>query len=79
MSHYVYILKCSDDSKYIGLSDNLKNRIKYHNRGEVNTTCNRRPVELVWYCCFENKTKALKFEKYLKHGSEAAFTRKHLI
>lgn len=79
MSHYIYILKCFDNSVYVGFSDNLKNRVNYHNKGLVNSTKEKRPVKLLWYCCFNNKTKALKFEKYLKHGSGFAFTRKHLV
>lgn len=79
MSHYIYILKCFDNSLYVGFSDNLKNRVNYHNKGLVNSTKEKRPVKLLWYCCFNNKTKALKFEKYLKHRSGFAFTRKHLV
>lgn len=79
MSHYVYILKCSDDSYYVGYSDNLKNRVSYHNKELVNSTKDRRPVQLLWYCCFNNKTKALQFEKYLKKGSGFAFSRKRLV
>ena len=79
MSHYVYILKCSDNSYYVGSSDNLKNRVAYHNKGSVDSTAIRRPVKIVWYCCFESKIKALQFEKYLKKGSGFAFSRKRLI
>lgn len=79
MSHYVYILKCSDDSYYVGSSDNLKTRLRYHNQGLVTSTQSRRPVKIIWYCCFENKAKSLKFEKYLKVGSGFAFAKKRLI
>lgn len=79
MPYYVYILKCSDNSYYVGSSNNLKNRINYHNKGSVQSTSNRRPVKIIWYCCFENKVKSLSFEKYLKQGSGFAFTRKRLI
>ena len=42
-------------------------------------TKDRRPVLLSWYCCFNNKTKALRFEKYLKVGSGFVFSRKRLV
>ena len=79
MSSYVYILKCSDNSYYVGSSNNLKNRINSHNKGLVRTTHNRLPVKISWYCCFNSKTKALEFEKYLKQGSGFAFSRKRLV
>lgn len=79
VSHYVYILKCSDDSFYVGSTSSVKKRLANHKRGNVKTTRNRRPVSLMWFCCFPNKRKAVIFEKYLKQGSGFAFTRKHLI
>lgn len=79
MSHYVYILDCSDNSNYVGYSTNLKRRLGFHNDGLVQSTKNRRPVSISWYCCFKDKTKALQFEKYLKKGSGFAFSRKRLI
>ena len=75
MSSYVYILKCSDGSCYVGSSNNLKDRIRYHTSGLVRTTKSRLPVKLAWYCCFNSKAKALQFEKYLKQGSGFAFSR----
>ncbi|WP_221405241.1 GIY-YIG nuclease family protein [Roseivirga seohaensis] len=33
--HTVYILKCSDDSTYVGCTGNLEERLKRHNKGEV--------------------------------------------
>lgn len=80
MSYFVYILKSKKDGLfYVGLSSNLRARIANHKSGLVITTSSRLPVVLVWYCCFGNKKKAFEFEKYLKHGSGFAFTRKHLV
>ena len=39
----------------------------------------KAPYKLKWYCAFDNKKKALDFEKYLKQGSGFAFARKHLL
>jgi putative endonuclease len=78
--HYVYILKSQkDNSLYIGSTENVKNRLKEHNRGESTYSKTKKPFSLVWFCIFPNKQKALAFEKYLKHGSGHAFTKKHLI
>jgi len=47
--YFVYILKCFDDSYYVGSADNLENRVKKHNQGKAcDWTKNRLPVELVY-------------------------------
>lgn len=47
---YVYILKCSDNSHYTGVTNNIELRFRQHNEGIDTTsyTCNRRPIELVF-------------------------------
>jgi putative endonuclease len=77
--YYVYILKCNDNSPYTGFSENLKERFKRHQNGYVPATKPRLPVELIFYCAFVDKYKALEFEKYLKSGSGRAFMQKHLL
>lgn len=76
---YVYLLKLSNGDFYVGRSDNLKRRIGEHKRGEDQTTSKFLPIKLVTYFAFDNKTNAVKFEKYLKTGSGIAFRRKHLV
>ena len=41
-------------------------------------TAKFKPWELVWYCAFPHKYKALEFEKYLKSHSGRAFAKKRL-
>ena len=77
--YYTYILRLSNRSLYTGHSTNLKQRIIYHNSGRVSATKNVTPVKLVFYAAFETKTKAVKFEKYLKSSSGFAFRNKHLV
>ena len=76
---YVYILKCKDGKYYTGYSSNLKNRIKQHNEGRVKFTSKRLPVEIVCYHAFNDKYRAVFYEKYLKSGSGRAFMKRHLI
>jgi putative endonuclease len=77
---YVYILKSLvDESLYIGSTEDLKKRVNEHNSGNAKYSKTKRPYKLIWYCVFSDKTRALIFEKYLKHGSGHAFTKKHLI
>ena len=78
--YYVYILKSKKDGTlYKGTTSDLKRRVPEHNSGASEYSDSKRPYSLVWYCVFPNKTKALIFEKYLKHGSGHAFTKKHFL
>ena len=76
---YVYILKCSNGSIYTGCTNNLEDRMKRLNQGQVLATKNILPVEVVTYIAFTNKYKAYAFERYLKLGSGRAFSKRHLI
>ncbi|WP_114436802.1 GIY-YIG nuclease family protein [Marinilabilia salmonicolor] len=77
--HYVYILKCADQSYYTGCTQNIEDRLKKHNAGQVHFTSNRLPVILISYFAFQEKHKAFQFEKYVKSGSGIAFRNKRLI
>jgi predicted GIY-YIG superfamily endonuclease len=77
---YVYILKSKKDGSYYkGITENLKKIIYDHNHGSNKYSSTKVPFELVWYCAFRDKKKALDFEKYIKQGSGFAFTNKRLI
>ncbi len=77
--YYVYILQNETTSElYKGFSEDLKTRLKSHKDKSVKTT-KHGTYELIWYCAFKEKSKALSFEKYLKHGSGHAFVKKHLL
>jgi putative endonuclease len=65
--NYVYVLKSLKDGNfYVGWTENLKLRLSQHNKGLVNSTRKRRPLELVYYEACLNKYDAIKREKYLK-------------
>jgi len=78
--YYVYILRSiSSQSKYIGTTSDLKNRLSEHNNLETKSNRSKAPYKIIWYCTFNDKQKAYAFEKYLKSSSGYAFTKKHLI
>ena len=77
--YYVYLLRLNDNTYYTGSTGDVKQRLVKHNKGDVLATKGKRSVELVFYCAFPTKNKALEFEKYLKSGSGQAFRNKHLI
>ncbi len=69
--YYTYVLQSNQDSKfYTGFTKNLKLRFEQHNKGNVESTKDRRPFKLIYYeACLDQKD-AIKREKYLKtfHG-----------
>jgi putative endonuclease len=78
--YYCYVLRSlKDKTFYIGSTTNLKKRIEKHNRKEVSYSSTRAPFELAWYAAFKTKSKAVKFEMYLKSSSGFAFRNKRLI
>jgi predicted GIY-YIG superfamily endonuclease len=76
--HYVYSLKCKD-GYYVGCTDNLRDRIDRHQKGQVSATVDRLPLTLEFYFALNDKYKAFAFEKYLKSGSGRAFIKRHLL
>lgn len=78
--YFVYILESQvDKSLYVGSTQNVKERLMEHNEGKAKYSGSKRPFVLKWFCAFPDKKLALKFERYLKHGSGFAFARKHLL
>ncbi|HEY4505984.1 MAG TPA: GIY-YIG nuclease family protein [Candidatus Paceibacterota bacterium] len=75
---YVYIIESKKDgTHYVGVTEDLRQRLKEHNQATHTYTARKQPFIIYWYCVFNNKMKAYKFERYLKHGSGHAFARKH--
>lgn len=67
MWYYVYILRSKKDGKfYTGYTENLKLRLDWHNNGKVDSTKNRRPLELIYFECCLNQQDTTHREKYLK-------------
>lgn len=77
--YYVYLIQSVKNSNktYVGYTTDIKQRMEQHNSGASAYTSDFRPWKLVTCICFDDKTKALEFEKYLKVGSGYAFAKKH--
>ncbi|WP_315897763.1 GIY-YIG nuclease family protein [Maribacter sp. MAR_2009_72] len=69
----MYILRCSDDSFYIGNSSNIKLRLVYHEMGYFRSCYifKRRPVKLVYSLNFTDVIQAILFEKRIKGWTRA--------
>ena len=66
-SHFVYIVRCSDNSLYTGYTNNIEARINKHNAGKgAKYTKIRRPVVLVYQEMYETKSEALRREYEIK-------------
>jgi len=65
--YYVYVLLSLKDNKfYIGLTRDLKRRLKEHNSGKNTSTKSRLPLELIYYEAHLPKTDAERRERYFK-------------
>ena len=70
--YYVYLLRCADGTLYTGFTNDLARRLAAHNAGRgAKYTRGRRPVELVYWESFSNKSSALRREYAIKRLSRA--------
>lgn len=69
-SYFVYLLKCSDNTFYTGVTNDLNRRLEEHYKGmDPNCyTAKRRPVDLVFSQEFVEVKQAISFEKKIKAG-----------
>ena len=74
---YVYILESERGSHfYVGVTSNLKARVRLHNAGKVNHTAKHAPWKIRTYIAFSDGDRTMEFERYLKSGSGRAFAEK---
>ncbi len=63
----VYILRCSDDTLYTGITNDLEQRLVAHNSGSgAKYTRGRRPVSLIYSETQPDRSSALKRELAIK-------------
>ena len=70
MSYFFYILRCSDNSLYCGITTDLARRVAEHNEkkgiSSAKYTRSRRPVRLVYSEEYESMAEAMKREREVK-------------
>lgn len=65
--HYVYILRCRDQSLYTGYTNNLEHRLQMHETGKgAKYTRGRGPFEVLYVKQFINKSEAMQEEYRIK-------------
>ncbi len=71
MNWFVYLLECSDNTLYCGITNNLEKRINTHNNGKgAKYTRGRLPVSLFYFEEVESKSSALIREIKIKRMSK---------
>lgn len=72
---FVYLLRCSDNSLYCGITTNLEKRLRQHNGeivGGAKYTKVRQPCQLVYSEISESRSTASKREYEIKQMSKTA-------
>ena len=65
---YLYVVRCSDDTLYTGITTDLKRRLNEHNTSKrgAKYTKTRRPTNLVYYELYQSRSNAQKAEYKFK-------------
>ena len=76
---YTYVLLSKKDKNfYTGWTVDLRQRFTEHQSGDVYSTKNRLPVELIYYEACKNKDDARAREKFFKSGMGRRFLRNRM-
>ncbi|NND79552.1 MAG: GIY-YIG nuclease family protein [Maribacter sp.] len=72
-SYHVYILRCSDDTFYTGITGDFDDRWSQHKAGHYRTcyTFRRRPLKIEYILKFKDVIQAILFEKKIKGWTRA--------
>jgi len=75
--YYVYSIQSENNSEkyYVGLTTDIERRLNEHNTGKSIHTNKFLPWKIVSYTAFVDKSRAEKFEAYLKTSSGRAFAK----
>jgi putative endonuclease len=80
MNWTVYIIRSeSSGTYYRGSCEDFEKRLAEHNAGKTRSTKAHRPWVKVYTAIFDNKTDALKREKYFKTRSGYRWLKEHGI
>ena len=77
--YYTYVLRSEKDGNfYTGYTKDLKLRFEQHCKGQVDSTKQRLPLDLIYYEACLSQADATKREKYLKTYHGKMFLNKRL-
>jgi putative endonuclease len=70
VTHYVYVVECSDGTLYTGYTKDVERRVEEHNAGEgAKYTRGRTPVEVVHVEEYTTRSEAMSREAEIKKMS----------
>ena len=76
---YTYVLQSEKDNNlYVGFTTDLKLRFEQHVKGQVDSTKNRRPLNLIYYEACLTQEDATRREKYFKTYNGKRFLHRRL-
>ncbi len=66
--YYLYILKCADKTLYTGITTDIERRVLEHNNSKrgAKYTSTRRPLKMVYFKKFKNRSLASIEESRIK-------------
>ena len=77
--YYTYVIQSLKDKRfYTGYTSDLRKRLDEHNNGNVLSTKNRGPFELIYYEACIDQQDATAREKYLKSGMGKRYLKNRL-
>ena len=77
--YYVYVIESKEGFKYTGMTEDLEERLEQHNDRTLSFWTKRGTNwKLIYKEEFDNKTEALKREKWLKTGVGREYLKKIL-
>jgi putative endonuclease len=77
--YYTFVQRSLKDNRfYIGFTSDLKQRFEQHQKGRIDSTYDRRPLELIYDEACLDQTDATKRENYLKTYNGKMFSKKRL-
>jgi putative endonuclease len=78
--YYVYLIESlsAQGERHVGMTTDLKQRLRVHNHGRSSNTAKFSPWKLITYVAFVDRAKAEALKRYLKSVSGHAFARKRL-
>ena len=80
LNYYLYILRSLDSKRYyVGISEDVERRLKFHNTIEKGFTSRYRPWEVVFKQEFSSKQAAMKAEKKVKGWTSREMIEKLII
>jgi putative endonuclease len=79
LMNYTYVLLSEADGRlYIGVTSDLRNRIKLHATGRVQSTAYRRPLKFIYYEAGLSADDAYRRERFLKTGKGGRYLKNRL-